>query len=291
MTPLVSVILPTYNRDKTIAKAIESVWRQSYKNLELIIVNDASKDATAKLVSSLAKYNPKIIILQNEINLGIVASLNKGIKAARGKYIARLDDDDVWCDDKKIEKQVEFLEKNPEYCLVGGGVIKVDKNDKEIVRYLLPKEDEYIRKKILINNVFAHTTVLFRKDIFLKVGGYDEKFCFIEDWDLWLKMGKISKFYNLQEFFVFYLDQEYNDPYHYRNYKIRRNVRVNIKLRKKYMNNYPHYKKAILFCFASYCYSFVPFRKELGPIIFQIRALLFGSPPYQYSPKNENKKI
>src|SRR3989338_8758264 len=268
MTPLVSVILPTYNRDKTIAKAIESVWRQSYKNLELIIVNDASKDATAKLVSSLAKYNPKIIILQNEINLGIVASLNKGIKAARGKYIARLDDDDVWCDDKKIAKQVDFLEKNPEYCLVGGGVIKVDKNDKEIVRYLLPKEDEYIRKKILINNVFAHTTVLFRKDIFLKVGGYDEKFCF-----------------------VFYLDQEYNDPYHYRNYKIRRNVRVNIKLRKKYMNNYPHYKKAILFCFASYCYSFVPFRKELGPIIFQIRALLFGSPPYQYSPKNENKKI
>ena len=93
MTPLVSVILPTYNRDKTIAKAIESVWRQSYKNLELIIVNDASKDATAKLVSSLAKYNPKIIILQNEINLGIVASLNKGIKAARGKYIARLDDE------------------------------------------------------------------------------------------------------------------------------------------------------------------------------------------------------
>ena len=112
MTPLVSVILPTYNREKYIAKAIESVCRQSYKNLELIIVNDASTDATNELVDNLAKYNPKIIILRNEMNLGIVASLNKGIEVAQGKYIARLDDDDVWCDDKKIEKQVEFLEKN-----------------------------------------------------------------------------------------------------------------------------------------------------------------------------------
>jgi len=288
MTPLVSVILPTHNRAKYIAKAIESVWRQSYKNLELIIVNDASTDATAKLVGSLAKYNPKIIILHNEINLGIVASLNKGIKAARGKYIARLDDDDVWCDDKKIEKQIDFLEKNPGYCLVGGGVIKVDKNNKEIVRYLLPKEDEYIRKTILINNVFAHTTVLFRKDIFQKVGGYDEQFAFIEDWDLWLKMGKVSKFYNFQEFFVLYLDQEHNDPYHYRNYKIRRNVEVNITLRKKYMNSYPHYRKAILFCWASYCYSFMPFKIKLGPMIFQIRKLVFGLPPYKYLDKNRN---
>ncbi|OGZ71071.1 MAG: hypothetical protein A2904_01070 [Candidatus Staskawiczbacteria bacterium RIFCSPLOWO2_01_FULL_33_9] len=289
MTPLVSVILPTYNREKYITKAIESVFGQSYKNLELIIVNDASTDTTGELISSFAKHNPKITILHNEINLGIVTSLNKGVKVAQGKYIARLDDDDVWCDDKKIEKQVEFLEKNPEYCLVGGGVIKIDKNGKEIVRYLLPKEDEYIRKAILINNVFAHTAVLFRKDTFQKVGGYDEQFAFIEDWDLWLKMGKISKFYNFQEFFVFYLDQEHDDPYHYRNYKIRRNVKVNMALRRKYRSNYPHYRKAILFCWASYFYSFVPFRKELGPIIFQIRALFFGSPPYKYVDRNENK--
>ena len=288
MTPLVSVILPTYNRGQYIAKAVESVWRQSYKNLELIIINDASTDATGELVSVFSKHNPRITILRNETNLGIVASLNKGIGVAQGKYIARLDDDDIWCDDKKIEKQVDFLEKNPEYCLTGGGVIKIDKNGKEIVRYLLPEKDEDIRKTILINNAFAHTTVLFRKDTFLKVGGYDEQFAFIEDWDLWLKMGKIGKFYNFQEFFVYYLDQEYDDPYHYRNYKIRRNVKVGLTLRKKYMNDYPHYRKAILFCWASYCYSFIPFRKKLGPIIFQIRKFMFGNPPYKYLNKNEN---
>src|SRR3989338_11113517 len=290
MTPLVSVILPTYNRAKYITKAIESVWRQSYKNLELIIINDASTDATGELVSVFSKHNPRITILRNETNLGIVASLNKGIKAAQGKYIARLDDDDVWCDDKKIEKQVDFLEKNPEYCLTGGGVIKIDKNGKEIVRYLLPEKDEDIRKTILINNAFAHTTVLFRKDTFLKVGGYDEQFAFIEDWDLWLKMGKIGKFYNFQEFFVYYLDQEYDDPYHYRNYKIRRNVGLNIKLRKKYKDGYAHYSKAILFCWISYFYSFIIFRKELWPVIFQIRKLIFGSPPYKYLHNNESFK-
>src|SRR3989338_6758591 len=191
---------------------------------------------------------------------------------------------------KKKKKQEGFLEKNPGYSLVGGGGIKIDKNDKEIVRYLLPKEDEYIRKTILINNAFAHTTVLFRKDTFLKVGGYDEEFSFIEDWDLWLKMGKVSKFYNFQEFFVYYLDQEYDDPYHYRNYKIRRNVGLNIKLRKKYKDGYAHYSKAILFCWISYFYSFVPFRKELGPIIFQIRKLIFGSPQYKYLHNNESFK-
>ncbi len=287
MTPLVSVILPTYNREKYIARAIESVWKQSYENMELIVINDASTDGTGNLINNLAKDNPKIIVLHNEVNLGMVASFNKAINVAQGKYIARLDDDDVWCSGEKIEKQVDFLEKNPAYCLVGGGVIKVDKHDKEIVRYLLPKEDEDIRKTILVNNTFAHTTVLFRKDTFLEVGGYDEQFPFVQDWDLWLKMGKVGKFYNFQEFFVRYLDQEHNDPYHYRNYKIRRNLKMNIKLRKKYQDSYPHYRKAILFCFASYAYSFLPFKIELGPIIFQIRKLIFGHPPYQYLEPSE----
>ena len=288
--PLVSVILPTHNRAESVAKAIESVWWQSYNNMELIIVNDGSTDTTGKIISKLSQENSKITIVNNKNNLGIVASLNKGISVAGGKYIARLDDDDIWCDDEKIEKQVIFLEKNPEYCLTGGGVIAIDRHGKEIARYLLPEKDEDIRNAILINNVFAHTTVVFRKDTFQKVGGYDGQFIFVEDWDLWLKMGSIGKFYNFQEFFVSYLDQEYDNPYHYRNYKIRRNVGLNIKLRKKYKDGYAHYSKAILFCWISYFYSFIIFRKELWPVIFQIRKLIFGSPPYKYLHNNESFK-
>jgi glycosyltransferase involved in cell wall biosynthesis len=281
--PLVSVIIPTHNRKKYIAKAINSVLSQTFKALEIIIVDDGSTDGTDKAIFELIKNSQNIIVIKNKINLGIVSSLNRGIRVARGKYIARLDDDDVWCDDKKIEKQVDFLEKNQEYCIVGGGVIKIDQNGKEIVRYLMPKEDGDIRKTILINNAFAHTAVIFRKDIFKEVGGYDEQFIFIEDWDLWLKIGELGKFYNFQEFFVFYLDQEHDNPHYYRNYKIRRNVKLNIKLRKKYRNNYPNYGKAILFCWASYCYSFVPFKKNLWPFFSQIRKLIFGNPPYKYS--------
>src|SRR3989344_6303605 len=193
---VVSVILPTHNRAQYIRRAMESALGQSYPNIELIVINDASTDNTREIISMVSLSNPKIIIVNNERNMGIVVSLNKGIKVAKGKYIARLDDDDIWCDEKKVEKQVTFLENNQDYGLVGGGVIKVDQSGREIIRYFLPKEDEDIRKVILTNNTFVHTSVLFRKDVFDKVGGYDHNFLFVEDWDLWMKMGTVGKFYN-----------------------------------------------------------------------------------------------
>lgn len=277
--PLVSIILPTHNREKYIKKAIESVWVQTYKNIELIIIDDGSTDKTHEIISELSEKNPKIIILTNKTNLGIVRALNKGIKIAQGKYIARLDDDDFWCNERKLEKQVDFLEKNSAYALVGGGVIRVDKQGKEIVRYLLPENDEDIRKVILLNNTFAHITTFFRRDMFEKVGGYDEQFVFSEDWDLWMKIGRLAKFYNFQEYFACYSGHE-------RNQGIRKQIRVNLKLRKKYRNDYKGYKKAFLSCWMAYFYSFLPFKKKLWSITFKIRKLIFGPPPYKYFRKN-----
>jgi len=289
--PLVSVILPTHNRAKYIRRAIESAMGQSYPNIELIVVNDASTDNTGEIISGMRLGNPKITILHNEKKSGIVVSLNKGIKKANGKYIARLDDDDVWCDKNKIEKQVNFLEKNQGYSLVGGGVVRVNQSGKEIVRYFLPEKDEDIRRVILTNNTFVHTSVLFKKDAFNKVGGYDSDFLFVEDWDLWMKMGTVGKFYNFQEFFVRYLDQEYDNPHHYRNRGIRRKISLNIKLRRKHKDYYPGYKKALLLSFASYFYSFLPFKKRAWPLTFWIRNIIFGSSPYTYFrslPKNKD---
>jgi len=280
--PLISVILPTHNRAKYIRRAIESAMGQSYSNIELIVINDASTDNTLEIISGMSLNNPKITIVNNERNVGIVVSLNKGIKVAKGKYIARLDDDDIWCDEKKIEKQVAFLENNQDYVLVGGGVIRVNQSGREIIRYFLPKEDEDIRKVILTNNTFVHTSVLFRKDVFDKVGGYDHNFLFVEDWDLWMKMGTVGKFYNFQEFFVRYLDQEYDNPGHYRNRGIRRKIGLNIKLRRKYKDYYTGYGKAILLSFTSYFYSFLPFKKKIWPLTFWLRSIVFGSSPYTY---------
>jgi len=281
--PLVSIIIPTYNREKYIKRAVESARRQTYQNIEIIIINDGSTDKTSEIISELSEKESRIIILTNKINLGLTRTLNKGIKMAQGKYIARLDDEDFWCDKKKLEKQVDFLEKNLEYALVGGGAIKIDKKGREIVRYLLLENDEDIRKVILVDNTFVHVTTLFRKDIWEKVGGYDKEFDGLEDRDLWLKIGKLSKFYNFQEIFVCYLGHSSNNPgYVDQNYKKGRQLRLNIKLRKKYRNNYPGYRKALLLCWASYFYYLLPFREKLWSIIFRIRMLIFGPPPYKY---------
>lgn len=282
--PLVSIILPAYNREKYIEKAVRSVLNQTYRNIELIIIDDESTDKTPKMISELSGKESRIIILTNKTNLGLVRTLNKGIKMAHGKYIARLDDEDFWCDTKKLEKQVDFLEKNIEYALVGGGAIKIDKKEREIMRYLLFENDEDIRKSILVDNAFAHVTVLFRRDIWEKVGGYDEEFDGFEDRDLWLKIGRLSKFYNLQEFFACYLGHDYKNPsYLTKSYGRTEQVKISIKLIKKYRNDYIGYRKAYLFCWASYFYSFLPFRQRLRPVLLKLRSKIIGPPAYKYS--------
>jgi len=279
--PLVSIILPTYNRARFLEKAIKSIWTQTYSNMELIVVNDGSRDNTSEILNRLSKENSKITVVNNSKNSGIVVALNNGIEVAKGKYIARLDDDDFWADDKKIEKQVNFLENNKDYVLVGGGVIKINENNKEVSRYLLPEKDDEIRKSILIDNVFAHISVLFSKDAFKRVGGYDKDFLYVEDWDLWLKLGTIGKMYNFQEFFVRYFDQENGKANYYRNWGIRRNIKMNIRLKSKYKDKYPGYSKAVMIAFANYIFSFLPFRTKIKSTLFKLRAKLFGS-PYKY---------
>jgi len=277
MQPLVSVILSTYNREKYIKRAIESALNQTYKNIELIIINDGSTDRTAEIISEFSKKDPRITILTNETNLGLAKSLNKGISQSRGKYIARLDDDDFWSEPRKLEKQVRFFEKNPNYILVGGGVIRIDESGKEIVRHLLPESDEDIRKSILIDNTFAHPTVVFKKSTWEKIGGYDENLYFSEDWDLWLRFGKLGKFYNFQEYFTCYLQGKQNIS----NLNIRRNLKLNIKLRKKYRKDYPNFWKAFFLGWAYYFYTFLPFGEKFRPIFLKLRKVIFGPPPYR----------
>ncbi len=279
---LVSIILPVYNREKHVKNAIESALNQTYKNIELIIIDDGSKDNTFNVISQFCREVPQAVILKNETNLGFVKTLNRAVSQARGKYIARLDDDDIWIDKQKIEKQINFLEDNPEYSLVGGGVIKKDKENKEITRFLLPEEDKDIRKNILISNVFAHSAVVFKKEDFQKAGGYDEEFGFFADWDLWLKIGKLGKFYNFQEFFISYLDPEQGTGRTSHDYLMRRKLVANIKLKNKYKSFYPGYKSAILVCFANYFYSFMPLRKKIWPALFWIRNLILGPSPFKY---------
>lgn len=280
--PLVSVIIPTYNGEKFIKNAIDSVLQQDYNNIEIIVINDCSKDKSLDIIFDLQKKDKRIKVFENDINFGFVKSLNIGTEKATGKYIARLDDDDLWIDKDKLKKQVAFLEKNSDYVLVGSGVIAKTPNKEEIIRYLSPETDKEIKKSLLSDNVFAHSSVVFLKNIFEEVGKYSEKFGFFSDWDLWLKMGILGKLYNFQEYFIVYTDKEMGyQKYFSRDKEIRRKLLLKISMLWKYKNEYKGFLRAFLLCIGSFFYSFLPFRNKLRVFLFMARTKLLGT-PYKY---------
>ncbi len=172
--PKVSIIIPTYNRVKMLEKSIESVFAQSYKDWELIIIDDASTDETEERMKQLSSSEKSVRYMRipKIEGKGISEYLNIGLRNSRGEYIARIDDDDFWCHKDKLKMQVEFLDENPEYVVVGGGVILVDENGTELFRYLKKETDEEIRRFALYSNPFTHATVMFRKETAMKLGGY-----------------------------------------------------------------------------------------------------------------------
>lgn len=235
----VSIILPTHNGAKYIKRAIGSVVAQTFSDWELLVINDGSTDETENIIKEYVNKDARIIYLKNEINLGIQKGLNRGLKEAKGEYIARIDDDDEWVDKDKLKKQIEFLEKNKEYVLVGTGVIVVDEDGQELLRYLLPETDKDIRGKILAKNCFVHSSVMFKKDTTLTFGGYDESkdTRHIEDYDLWLKLGTIGMFANLLIYGVKFTQRMGSIS----SVNKLEQFRKNINLAKKYKNNYPNY--------------------------------------------------
>ncbi len=153
---------------------MRSVLAQSFADFELVILNDASTDGTRAFLNDAARQDPRVRPVHHAKNYypDISRTLNEGLAAARGKYIARLDDDDYWCDDHKLEKQVAFLDAHPDVAVTGGGTIVIDENDHERFRYRKAETDAAIRGKALFANPFTHSTVMFRRELALAVGGY-----------------------------------------------------------------------------------------------------------------------
>ncbi len=195
----VSIILCTYNQPVYLRRAIESVLKQSYQDWELIIVNDDSPHLETKIVIS-DFTDMRVKYIENSGNLGNVKSANAAITKATGRYIARIDDDDEWLDPAKLERQVAFLEEHADYALVGTNIIVGDfDTGKELYRTQYPTTDAGIKNFFSKANPFAHSSVLVRRDAMLSAGGYDERLRRIEDYDLWMKLGKQWKLVNLAE--------------------------------------------------------------------------------------------
>ncbi len=267
----VSVIIPTFNRSALLPRAIKSVLSQSLTDLELIIVNDASTDNTVAVVAALQASDKRIKLISNTSNNypDISKTINTGLAAATGTYIARLDDDDYWCDSDKLKKQVAFLESHPDHVLVGSGMIVVDEHDKELYRFLKPETDAQIRERALLTNPFGHTTVVYRADAARKVQGYSN-IHYAEDWDLWLKLGEVGKFHNLQEYLTNYLQAGQNKSLVHQ----KDHTRAIFSILKTHRASYPHFYKAYALNLAQYLYAVcLPYtlRKALHPLLSSLK--------------------
>src|SRR3989344_1211017 len=272
---LVSVIIPTYNRAKYIQRALDSVLFQSYQNFEIIIVDDGSTDNTKSVLEPYIK-DPRIFYIYQQ-NQKVSKARNNGIAQSKGGYVALLDSDDYWLDNKKLEKQINFFEKNPDYLLTSGGIVRITESSKEISRVLNPEFDKAIRDGMLFSCLFAPSGAMFRKSIFEKVGGFNASSDVSEDWEFFLEVGRFGKFYNFQDYFVAYLQGTQNRS----NFNRRDNLRYNLSLIKKYKHTYPHFKKAYIIHFCYYLYSFLPFKEKLLPIFSIIKKTIFGKPSHR----------
>lgn len=210
MNPLVSVNIVTHNRAHYLGAAIKSVLAQSYDNWELIIIDDASTDSTSELMKEFL-VDERIRYFLVEKQASVAAVRNLALAKSSGDYIAVLDSDDLWIDSDKLKKQVDFLEKNLNYSLLGGGAQIIDADDRLIEIIKKPLADEEIRKVFLEKNPFFHSSILTRLELVKNLGGYDEQFVYGDDMDLCLMLGRDHKVGNLDDILISYRRHDDNE--------------------------------------------------------------------------------
>lgn len=198
--PLVSVVIPVFNAEKYLAEAVESILRQTYTNLEILLINDGSTDGSKAILKKYALADPRIKLINNEQNIGLVRTLNTGLDQATGKYIARMDADDISVTDR-IKLQVDFLENHSEVALLGGAFQIIDSN--EVIRH--PLSNDQIKIKLLSNTAFAHPTVMMRTAVFKAEDfRYDENYRHLEDFELWTRVAQKHELANLKQVVLHY---------------------------------------------------------------------------------------
>ncbi|MFH2203929.1 MAG: glycosyltransferase [Elusimicrobiota bacterium] len=187
--PRVTVLMTVYNDEKFLGSAIESVLRQTFKDFELLIIDDGSTDRCGKILRAYAGKDERIRVIKQE-NQGTTAAANRGLAAARGRYIARLDSDDISFP-FRLQTEVDYLDRHPDVALVGGGSEIIDDAGAVIgVRNIAAQS---AGKTLRHRCIFQQSDVMFRRDTALKVGGYREKFQNAQDYDLWLRISEVAE--------------------------------------------------------------------------------------------------
>lgn len=185
--PLVSIIIPMYNCEKFIQETLDSVLSQTYKNFEVIAVNDGSTDGTLQIVSQIAKSDNRIICISQD-NSGVSASRNKAIQLSKGEYIAFLDHDDIWLPDK-LENQVPFFQQNSKIGFVFSNAIYFNEEGKNTLLYRKSPPTGRIFGKLLMHSFLCVSTVILRRDCLFGLKElFDNRLCLGEELDIFLRL-------------------------------------------------------------------------------------------------------
>ncbi len=194
MPPLVTVLMPIYNGNEHLREAIESVLNQNFRDFEFLIMDDGSTDGSREIVKSYE--DPRIELHLSPENRGIAKTLNEGIMRARGRYLARMDADDI-CMPHRLQRQVDFMETYSHIGLVGSGVMKIKKNRvNKIVSW--PETDAEIKIDLLFQNPFFHPSVMVRCDL-IKKTAYNLQLPYAQDYGLWVELANLTDFANLPD--------------------------------------------------------------------------------------------
>lgn len=177
--PLVSVLMSTFNSEKTLERAIESVLNQSYKNIEFLICNDGSTDNTKKILEKYSNLYAQIEIIHNVHNVGLTKSLNLLINKSKGDFIARQDDDD-YSDSERIKEQIKYCIDNKFQAVFTRSCNIINNRPMQNISYLIP-----YKLLVKFRNPFVHGTMLINSKTIKTFGGYDEDFYFSQDYKLY----------------------------------------------------------------------------------------------------------
>lgn len=192
--PQVSVLMPVYNGEPFLGQAIESILLQTFVDFEFIIINDGSTDRSAEVVQSYD--DSRIRYFENEYNIGLTRSLNRGLSLVQGPYIARMDADDVSLP-QRLARQVDFLDAHPNVGVVGTAMQIIDENDKTHRTWHSLTTHEALRWCLCLYDPIAHPTVLMRRQVVEQVGGYRVEMVTAQDYDLWRRLSKVTQLANL----------------------------------------------------------------------------------------------
>ncbi|GAG00685.1 unnamed protein product, partial [marine sediment metagenome] len=199
--PKVTVLMSVYNGEKYLREAIDSILNQTFKDFEFLIVNDGSTDSSRDIVLS---YNdPRIRLVDNEKNIGLTGSLNKGLRLAKGEYIARMDADDISTPDR-LGKQVAYMNTHPEKALLGGQAIVINSRGDTITRWHDIIEPGLLRWSLLFGNQFIHSAVMLCSTLLRAHRlSYDCVLPCAQDYDLWQRISQFSSVANLADVVIY----------------------------------------------------------------------------------------